>query len=78
MKSIQVDSGTAFIDDYSDFCPRCHHMIEPIFVTATANTRADQANIIDVAFKCPRLKCARLFISTYAHEDFTGVCPFKN
>jgi hypothetical protein len=42
-----------------DSCPLCHHSIEPIVFVSYFG------KLLEVAFRCPRVACQRVFISRY-------------
>jgi hypothetical protein len=73
MPSINTDAGGLSIDKNADTCPHCHHAVSPRFVNATlSGDQYARGTYIDVAFKCTRHDCSRLFIGIYKRTTFQG------
>jgi len=81
MPSVNVENITVTIDRLPDTCPYCHHAIEPTFyVGAASGNHSTRDTHIELALKCTRHLCRRLFISIYKRTAFTGkemIGPFK-
>ena len=66
METISTNFENVDIGAFADTCPHCHHAILPTFIAATLDRQTDHPNrVLDIAFRCTRLQCSRLFISTY-------------
>lgn len=73
MPNINTDNGSQPIDHYADTCPHCHHAVSPKFIAATLNAKADEkGTVLDIAFKCTRHDCSRLFIGIYKRTTSQG------
>ncbi len=57
------------INEIPDMCPACDHAIEPIFCYQFGvDTWREYDGFLQVVFRCPRVKCQRLFIALYGAE----------
>jgi hypothetical protein len=59
--NIEGDSAWVTLDRFPDRCPMCHHHIE-----AKSIDNAFRRNSrVEIAFRCPRRDCQRMFIGTF-------------
>lgn len=57
------------LDRYPDNCPVCGKGIEPLAVGAFGSRLFDaHEGLLQVAFRCPRKDCQKLFIAYYTHR----------
>lgn len=73
MITVPVDNSPQPLDRHADSCPHCHHSILPRMLQATLNGRVDaRGTLLDIAYKCPRHECARMFIGTFRRKKTQG------
>ena len=75
MPQVTAEGSTHAFDRPPDTCPICHHAIEPRLLTGTLSAaHGPRDTVLDVAFKCTRPACARMFIGRYsADSDHRGI-----
>lgn len=62
MQILRVETRDYEVDQHPDECPCCHHAVKPGLLVATFS---DEDKVIEVAFKCPRHKCSRIFVAIF-------------
>lgn len=73
MPNVQADIGQMPIDKHADTCPHCHHAVSPKFISASLNGNQHiRGTYLDVAYKCTRHGCSRLFIGIYIRTASQG------
>ena len=73
MPTIQTQSANLQIDKHPDECPICNHSLVPQKIGASVNGPVNQrGTYLDVAYKCVRHECGRVFLSVYQRRTSQG------
>lgn len=67
MFSTNPDGGeNVKVEASPNLCPQCHHAVEPKVLQSTlTGTPSDLSSVLEIAFKCTRHACSRMFIGRY-------------
>jgi hypothetical protein len=76
----KVEAQYVDIDKYPDYCPICHHALEPKH-QGLAHVTTDIDRRLEIVFQCPRQRCQSFFIARY-HRRYemlwlSGCFPFE-
>lgn len=69
MQKLKVNTSVYGVDQYPDQCPCCHHALTPGFIASIID---DDGLVIEVAFRCPRHQCSRMFIAVFERAPMQG------
>jgi len=73
MTNVTAENVTCPIDRAVDVCPHCQHAVSPKFISATLNGKlGGRGAFLDIAYKCTRHSCSRLFIGVYKRTTSQG------
>lgn len=79
-KTFRHEHGTAEYEKDPDECPICHQRIVPIKQEVEHFVEPGEvmeSGLLQIVYRCPNLKCQRLFIANFTHSFFNQKQMFK-